>query len=111
MAVEIKFRGAVTFENDDDLQKGLSAAEEIINEHGEDSLLTPEQLQTLGLHVTVSHITTCSLEQAEKSKKIIHTLVAQSYSGYIDVTIAGEQERFHAKEINPIQLDVTDIAD
>lgn len=110
MTQEIRFKGAVTFDTDESLQTALQDAHTAI-EAESNSLLEVSHVEPLGLHVTVTHNTTGELAQITASKQIVHDLVAQAYSGYIDVTVNGEQERFHAKEIDPIEVDVEDITD
>ena len=108
--MHVKFRGAFTFDEDDALQAGMQAVEQVIAETNSD-FLTREHLESLGLHVTISYDGTTTSQQVDAARKILHKLAETAYSGYVDMDVDGQEERFHAKEIAPIEVDVEDIAD
>jgi hypothetical protein len=110
MAIVVKFHGALTFENDDEMAEALAEAEQHSKEHP-NLLLTMDEIEQLGLHITVNHTAQGDEAQLENSQTLIHRLVAQAYSGYIDITVDGIQRRFHAKEIEPKHVQLTDIVD
>lgn len=110
MSNDVKYRGALTFESEDEMNEALATVETLFTEHP-DSLLPFDELKSLGLHLTVNYTARGDAGQIESSETLVHKLVAEAYSGYIDVTVEGEQKRFHAKEIEPKHVQLSDIVD
>lgn len=107
--MHLRFRGALTFDEDDALENGLTVIEKKVQET-ENSFLTMEHLQTLGLHVTVNYQNTATQSQVEGSRDILIALAKMAYSGYVDMFIDEvQQARFHAKEIDPKDFSVGDL--
>lgn len=102
--MNVTYKGAVTFEDEATLNAGLEAAKATITQQP-DSIITPDELSTLGLHLTISHNIDANEQQIQQSNKVIETLASHAYSGYIDVTVEGEETRFHAKEIDPTPIE------
>jgi hypothetical protein len=107
--MHLKFRGALTFDEDDALENGLMVIEKKVQET-ENSFLTMEHLQPLGLHVTVNHHGTATQAQMNSSRDILITLAKLAYSGYVDMIVDEVQkERLHAKELAPKVPSINDI--
>lgn len=98
------YKGAITFEDDAALQASLKEAQTTLNQQA-DSIIGADELETLGLHLTISHHTSGTAQQIEAVNQVIKTLVAHAYSGYIDVTVDGDETRYHAKEIDPTPVE------
>lgn len=99
--MHLRFRGALTFDEDDALEKGLTVIEKKVQET-ENSFLTMEHLQAPGLHITVNYQGTATQSQVEGSRDILIDLAKMAYSGYVDMFIDEvPKARFHAKEIAP----------
>lgn len=110
MTNDVKYQGALTFEDEDEMAEALAKVEAMLAEHP-NSLLPVDELKSLGLHLTINYTTTGNSEQIENSEAVIYKLAAEAYSGYIDMTSDGEQKRFHAKEIEPKHVQLSDIVD
>ncbi|MEL6310468.1 MAG: hypothetical protein AAFQ52_20180, partial [Chloroflexota bacterium] len=82
--MHVKFRGAFTFDEDDSLQTGMAQVEQVIAETNSD-FLTREHLESLGLHVTVSHDGMATAQQIASARKVLYKLAEVSYSGYVDM--------------------------
>ncbi|MGJ3237497.1 MAG: hypothetical protein ACFE0Q_02210 [Anaerolineae bacterium] len=105
----VKFRGALTFDEDDALENALTRVEQII-QSTENSLLTMEQIEPLGLHLTVTYNGNATAEQVTHSRGLLNTLAGLAYSGYVDLMVdENDPERFHAKEIAPKEVKIEDI--
>ena len=108
--MQLKFRGALTFDEDENLENGLQVIENKI-QASENSFLTMEHIQPLGLHVTVNHSGHATEAQVNHCRDLLRQFAGLAYSGYVDMIIGeSEPERFHAKEIAPKELSVDDIA-
>lgn len=107
--MELKFRGAVTFDDDESLEKCLQEVDGRIGTL-DTSFLTMEHIEPLGLHVTVHHSGKATTEQVNECRDILNLLAGNAYSGYVDMEIDGAIERYHAKEIDPKEVSVEDIA-
>lgn len=107
--MHLKFRGALTFDEDVALENGLTIIEKKVQEI-ENSFLTMEHLQPLGLHLTVNHTGIATQAQIDGSRAILITLAKLAYSGYVDMFVDEvQQERFHAKELAPKKPEINDI--
>lgn len=108
--MRLKFTGALTFDTDEALQNAMQAVTALIDST-DDGFLGKDDVSPLGLHVTISHSGTATATQIEDSREILRLLASKAYSGYVDMMIDGEAERFHAKEIAPKEITVEDIAE
>mgnify|MGYP001552139081 CR=1 FL=1 len=108
--MNVKYRGALTFDSDEALTKALDDITRQIQSQ-KNSFLTMEHIEPLGLHVTVHQSGNASPEQIQFSRQILKSLASTAYSGYVDVWIDDhdDSERYHAKEINPKVPTVDDI--
>lgn len=108
--MHLKFRGALTFDSDEALEHGMTVIEQKIQET-DNSFLTMEHIQPLGLHVTVTHSGNVTQAQIVDCRDLLETFAGLAYSGYVDMLLDETQpERFHAKEIAPKEVSVEDIA-
>lgn len=108
--MHLKFRGAVTFDEDNAQDAGLKIIEKKVQET-DNSFLTMEHIQPLGLHVTVNQTGNATQAQINDCRVILMTLAKLAYSGYVDMFVDDVQiERFHAKEIAPKVASINDIA-
>jgi|GEM_PF-6651629 len=108
--MHLKFRGALTFDTDEALEHGMTVIEQKIQET-DNSFLTMEHIQPLGLHVTVTHSGNATQAQVTQCRNLLETFAGLAYSGYVDMLVDDNpQERFHAKEIAPKEVSVDDIA-
>ena len=108
--MQLKFRGALTFDTDEALENGMQAIRQKI-QRTENSFLTTDHIQPLGLHVTVSHSGNVNQAQVDNARDLLETFAGLAYSGYVDMLIdEAQSERFHAKEIAPKEVSVADIA-
>lgn len=108
--MKLKFAGALTFDTDEALQNAMQSVNSLIDST-DDGFLGKDDISPLGLHVTISHSGTATVSQVEGSREILRLLASKAYSGYVDMLIDGEAERFHAKEIAPKEITVEDIAE
>lgn len=107
--MNIRFRGAVTFDEDETLEVALQSVYAALDAAPQ-PLLKREHVEPLGLHVTVRYDGDGTTKQYQTAEQILRDLVAQAYSGYVDATVdEAEPTRLHAKEINPIEVDVVDL--
>ena len=107
--MQVAYKGALTFENDEALQAGLDAInQQLATSTG---LLTADDFNPIGLHLTLSFRGAGTQAQFEADTAVIHTLAATAYSGYIDASIDGDETRYHAKEIAPKTASLTDLVE
>ena len=108
--MHLKFRGALTFDTDEALEKCLQEIKQTIQNSGE-SVLSMDHIEPLGLHLTVNHSGSATPAQRDASRQLLEMIAGAAYSGYVDMIVdETDQERFHAKEIAPKEVRVEDIS-